>query len=34
MGLTTGLFLIDLNCELHPLLGLNTFAAVHYLFRK
>ena len=34
MGFKTGSFLIDLNCELHPLLGLNTFAAVHYRFRK
>ncbi|HZK69663.1 MAG TPA: hypothetical protein VFC36_08740 [Paludibacter sp.] len=34
MGLKTGSFLIDLNCELHPLLGLNTFAAIHYCFRK
>ena len=34
MGLKTGSFLIDLNCELHPLLGLNTFAAIHYRFRK
>ena len=34
IGFKTGSFLIDLNCELHPLLGLNTFAAVHYCFRK
>jgi hypothetical protein len=34
IGLKTGSFLIDLNCELHPLLGLNTFAAIHYRFRK
>ena len=34
MGLKVGLFLIDFNCELHPLLGLNTFAAINYRFRK
>jgi hypothetical protein len=34
IGLKTSSFLIDLNCELHPLLGLNTFAAIHYRFRK
>ena len=33
-GVKIGSFLIDLNCELHPLLGLNTFAAIHYRFRK
>lgn len=34
MGLKVGSFLIDFNCELHPLLGLNTFAAIHYHFHK
>jgi len=34
IGLKVGSFMIDLNCELHPLLGLNTFAAIHYRFRK
>ncbi len=34
VGAKAGSFLIDLNCELHPLLGLNTFASVHYRFRK
>ena len=34
MGLKVRSFMIDFNCELHPLLGLNTFAAVHYRFRK
>jgi hypothetical protein len=34
MGLKLGSLFIDLNCELHPLLGLNTFAAIHYRFRK
>lgn len=34
MGFNAGLFLVDLNCELHPLLGLNTMAAVKYQFGK
>lgn len=34
LGFTTGTLLIDLNCELHPLLGLNTMAAIRYRFRK
>jgi hypothetical protein len=34
VGLKVGSFLIDLNCELHPLLGLNPLAAIHYCFRK
>jgi hypothetical protein len=33
-GLNSGRFLFDLNCELHPLLGLNTLAAVKYRFGK
>ena len=32
LGLNFGSFLFDLNCELHPLLGLNTLAAVNYRF--
>jgi hypothetical protein len=32
LGFKTGLFLIDLNCDLHPILGLNTLAAVKYRF--
>ena len=32
VGFNSGRFLIDLNCELHPLLGLNTMAAVKYRF--
>lgn len=34
LGFKTGSFLIDLNCEMHPLLGLNTMAAVKYQFGK
>ncbi|HEY5591201.1 MAG TPA: hypothetical protein VIK55_09310 [Paludibacter sp.] len=30
----TSSFLVDLNCELHPLLGLNTMAALKYHFGK
>jgi hypothetical protein len=30
LGFYTGSFLVDLNCELHPLLGLNTLASVRY----
>jgi hypothetical protein len=33
IGFKTGVFLVDLNCELHPLLGLNTLASVKYRFR-
>ena len=33
-GLNFGSFLFDLNCELHPLLGLNTLAAVKYKFNN
>ncbi len=33
-GFKTGAFLVDLNCESHPLLGLNTIAAIKYRFRK
>ena len=32
LGFKTGPFFIDLNCDLHPLLGLNTLAAVKYRF--
>lgn len=32
MGLKLGSFLIDLNCELHPILGLNTFCSNSLLF--
>lgn len=34
LGFKTGSFLIDLNSEIHPLLGLNTMAAVKYQFGK
>jgi hypothetical protein len=34
VGFQTGSFLIDLNCEMHPLLGLNTLAAIKYRFGK
>jgi hypothetical protein len=33
-GLKTGSFRIDLNCELHPLLGLTTMAGIKYSFSK
>ena len=33
-GFRTGSFRIDLNCEQHPLLGLNTLAAIKYKFGK
>lgn len=33
-GFNTGALQFDLNCEMHPLLGLNTLAAVRYLFQK
>lgn len=32
VGFKSGSFKIDFNCELHPLLGLNTMAAVKYRF--
>ena len=32
VGFKTRAFLIDLNCEMHPLLGLNTLAAIKYRF--
>ena len=32
MGFNMSSFLIDFNCELHPLLGLNTFASIKYKF--
>jgi hypothetical protein len=34
VGIQTGKFLIDLNCEMHPLLGLNTLVAIKYRFEK
>lgn len=34
VGFQTGKFLIDLNCEMHPLLGLNTLTAIKYRFGK
>ena len=33
VGFNAGSFLFDLNCELHPLLGLNSMAAVKYRFK-
>ena len=33
-GFNTGLFRLDLNCEMHPLLGLNTLAAIKYRFGR
>ncbi len=33
VGFRVGFFRFDLNAELHPLLGLNTFASVDYLLR-
>ncbi|NDP19963.1 MAG: hypothetical protein GZ091_02615 [Paludibacter sp.] len=33
-GFNSGSFLLDFNCELHPLLGLNTMAAVKYKFNS
>jgi hypothetical protein len=33
-GFKPGAFRINLNCELHPLLGLNTMAAIKYEFGK
>jgi hypothetical protein len=33
-GFKTGAFLVDLNCEQHPLLGLNTMAGIKYRFGK
>ncbi len=32
MGFNMSKVLIDFNCELHPLLGLNTFASIRYRF--
>lgn len=34
VGFKTGAFLVDLNCESHPILGLNTIAGIKYRFRK
>ena len=33
-GFNSGYLLMNLNCELHPLLGLNTMAAIKYRFSK
>ncbi|MEI6554756.1 MAG: hypothetical protein WCL70_04150 [Paludibacter sp.] len=33
LGFNTGSFRIDLNCDIHPLLGINPLAAVKYSFR-
>lgn len=33
-GFHTGKFLVDLHCEMHPLLGLNTLAGITYRFKK
>ena len=33
-GLQAASFLVELNCELHPLLGLSSIAAVKYRFHK
>lgn len=34
LGLKAGSFLFDLNCELHPVLGLNTMAGLKFRFAK
>lgn len=34
LGFNAGSFLFNLNCELHPLLGLNTLASLKYCFPK
>jgi hypothetical protein len=34
LGFNADSFLVELNCELHPLLGLNTLAAIKYCFGK
>jgi hypothetical protein len=34
IGCIKGHFLLDLNCELHPVLGLNTLAAIRYRLGK
>ena len=34
LGFNTGKIYVNLNCEINPLLGLNTFAAVNYKFGK
>ncbi|MDR3652866.1 MAG: hypothetical protein P4L34_07840 [Paludibacter sp.] len=33
-GFKTGSFQFNLNCEMHPLLGLNTIATIKYRFKK
>jgi hypothetical protein len=32
VGLNAGIFIFNLNCELHPILGINTSAAIKYHF--
>jgi len=34
LGFNSGRVKVDLNCELHPLLGLNTMVSLRYKFRK
>jgi len=34
IGCKTGVFLLDLNCEIHPLLGIIPFAEIKYRFGK
>jgi len=34
IGFKTGAFLFDLNCEMHPLLGVCPFAEIKYRFGK
>ncbi len=34
LGFNSGQMFVDLNCELHPLLGLNTMASMKYKFGK
>ena len=34
IGFTSGSFVVDINCDLHPLLGLNTMASIKYKFNK
>jgi len=33
-GLKWNRFLLDINCELHPLLGLNSYAGLRYIFSR
>ena len=34
IGFKTGVFLLDLNCEIHPLLGVSPFAEIKYRFGR